>query len=30
MGDFTKNILQTDFERKKVCDEIPGENNILR
>ena len=24
-----KKILQTDFERKKACKEIPGKNNIL-
>jgi len=24
MGDFRKNILQTDFERKKSCKEIPA------
>ena len=30
MGDFgKKNILQTDFEEKKACKEIPGKNNIL-
>ena len=25
-----KYVLQTDFERKKACKEIPGKNNILR
>ena len=25
MGDFRKNILQTDFEGKNYCKEIPGE-----
>ena len=29
MGDFGKNILQTDSEREKACKEIPGKNNIL-
>ena len=24
-----KIILQTDFERKKACKEIPGKNNIF-
>ena len=27
MGNFRKNILQTDFEEKNSCKEIPGENN---
>ena len=29
IGDFRKNILQTDFEREKTCKEIPGKDNIL-
>ena len=29
IGDFRKNILQTDFEREKACKEIPGKDNIL-
>ena len=28
MGDFRKNVLQTDFEKKKACKLIPWEKNI--
>ena len=30
MGDFRKNVLQADFERKKACKWIPGKKIILQ